>query len=79
MLIFNRREVFVGNLEGYNKCKAKLDNNKIKYSTKSAIRSAPIGVRQELVGRVEQTSGQHYIYVHKKDFENAKNYLQALK
>ena len=79
MLFFNRKEVYVGGLEGYTKCCDILATHNIKYDTsKVDSNSTRSLIPQSAVDGIRPTKNTsiHYVYVHKNEYENAKFLLR---
>ena len=79
--IWNQREVFVGlSLEKFNKVLSILSANKIKYKYKIINRNSSnvFSSRRGRTGTFGENidySNAYYVYVHKKDYDNALSVL----
>lgn len=78
IMIWNRREVFVGNsLQTFNEVRYKLSSNKIKYDYKIVDSTSPnfFGssnrARTGTYGVNMDLTKTYYIYVHKNDYDKA--------
>ena len=71
--IFNRREIYTGfSMEEFAKMREILSSNQIKYSVK--VFNPNYGSRESGRGTFGENPNyfyQYYIYVHKKDYEEA--------
>lgn len=75
--IWNQKEVFVGySLQKFNEVRSLLDVNKIKYKYRvvnhnSAYLFSSRRARTGTFGENMEYSNMYYVYVHKKDYDNA--------
>ncbi len=73
IIIWNQREVFMGNsMQRFSEVRTILDTNKIKYKYK--VVSLNQGVTRGRTGTFGENIdylNTYYIYVHKKDYDNA--------
>lgn len=82
IMVWNQREVFVGySMEKFSRACAILAANKIKYKyrvvrQKSAYAFGSRRARTGTFGENEEYSNVYYVYVDKRDYENASKVLQ---
>lgn len=84
IMIWNRKEVFVGNsLQRFNEVRYKLSSNEIKYEYKIVDSTSPgyFGTsnraRTGTLGINMDYTHTYYIYVHKNDYDNAQPFLRS--